>query len=98
MNIVEILNRLIAVSIVSEKTLSPHGERRAERTPLEKFFQSQSHNRKAAADELSAVRRKINGDRNEHGTLTGLAGTGPRSDFFKGTTGLPFPRQPQRGS
>jgi uncharacterized protein (TIGR02284 family) len=72
MNTVEILDRLIAVSIDSEKRYR-HAAKDVERTSLEKFFQGQALTRKAAADELSAERMKINGDANEHGTLSGLA-------------------------
>ena len=72
MNIVEILDHLIAVSIDSEKRYR-HAAKDVERTSLEKFFQSQAFNRKAAADELSTERMKIKGEANEHGTLSGLA-------------------------
>jgi uncharacterized protein (TIGR02284 family) len=72
MHIVEILDRLIAVSIDSEKRYR-HAAKDVERTSLEKFFQGQALTRKAAADELSAEQMKINGDANEHGTLSGLA-------------------------
>lgn len=72
MNIVDILDRLIAVSIDSEKRYR-HAAKDVERTNLEKFFQQQALTRKAAADELSAERTKINGDASEDGTLTGLA-------------------------
>ena len=72
MNIVDILDRLIAVSIDSEKRYR-HAAKDVERTSLEKFFQRQALTRKAAADELSAERMKIKGGANEHGTLTGFA-------------------------
>ena len=72
MNIVDILDRLIAVSIDSEKSYR-HAARDVERTSLENFLQSQATNRKAAADDFSAEREKIRGGANEHDTLTGLA-------------------------
>jgi uncharacterized protein (TIGR02284 family) len=72
MNIVDILDHLIAISIDSEKRYN-HAARDVERTTLEKFLRLQALNRKAAADDLNAERMKINGGANEHGTLTGLA-------------------------
>jgi len=69
---VDILDRLIAVSIDSEKRYR-HAAKDVERTSLEKFFQWQARNRKAAADDLNAERIKIKNGANEHGTLTGLA-------------------------
>jgi uncharacterized protein (TIGR02284 family) len=72
MNIVDILDHLIAISIDSEKRYR-HAARDVERTTLEKFLRRQALNRKAAADDLNAERMKINGGANEHGTLTGLA-------------------------
>jgi uncharacterized protein (TIGR02284 family) len=72
MNTVNILDRLIAISIDSEKRYR-HAAKDVERANLEAFFQWQALNRKAAADDLSAERRKIKGGANEHGTLTGLA-------------------------
>ncbi|MBV8136866.1 MAG: PA2169 family four-helix-bundle protein [Deltaproteobacteria bacterium] len=72
MNIVDILDRLIAISIDSEKRYR-HAAKDVERASLEAFFQWQALNRKAAADDLSAERRKIGGGANEHGTLAGLA-------------------------
>jgi len=69
---VDILDRLIAVSIDSEKRYR-HAAKDVERTSLEKFFQWQARNRIAAADDLNAERIKIKNGANEHGTLTGLA-------------------------
>jgi uncharacterized protein (TIGR02284 family) len=72
MNIVDTLDRLIAVSIDSEKRYR-HAAKDVERTRLEKFFQWQARNRKAAADDLNAERMKIKNGAKRHGTLTGLA-------------------------
>ena len=72
MNIVDTLDRLIAVSNDSEKRYR-HAAKDVERTNLEKFFQWQARNRKAAADDLNAERMKIKNGANRHGTLTGLA-------------------------
>ena len=72
MDIVDTLDRLIAVSIDSERRYR-HAAKDVERTSLEKFFQWQARNRKAAADELNAERMKVRNGANEHGTLTGLA-------------------------
>jgi uncharacterized protein (TIGR02284 family) len=72
MNIVDTLDRLIAVSIDSEKRYR-HAAKDVERTSLEKFFREQARNRKAATDDLSAERMKINNRANQHGTLIGLA-------------------------
>jgi uncharacterized protein (TIGR02284 family) len=72
MNIVDILDRLITISIDSEKRYR-HAAKDVERMNLEKFFEWQALNRKAAADDLRAEREKIKGGANEHGTLAGLA-------------------------
>jgi uncharacterized protein (TIGR02284 family) len=72
MNTVNILDRLIGISIDSEKRYR-HAAKDVERANLEAFFEWQALNRKAAADDLSAERKKIKGGVNEHGTLTGLA-------------------------
>ena len=72
MDIVDTLDRLIAVSIDSERRYR-HAAKDVERTSLENFFQWQARNRKAAADELNAERMKVRNGANEHGTLTGLA-------------------------
>jgi len=70
MNIVDMLDGLIAISI--EKRYR-YAAKDLERASLEAFLEWQARNRKAAADNLSAERGKIRGGANEHGPLTGLA-------------------------
>jgi uncharacterized protein (TIGR02284 family) len=72
MNTIDILDRLIAISIDSEKRYR-HAARDVGRASLETFFNWQADNRKAAADELHAERQRIARDGKEHGTFKGLA-------------------------
>lgn len=71
MKVVEILDRLIAISIDGEKRYQ-HAARDVERASLEAFFEWQAHNRKTAAEELTAERRRRFGDGTEHGTVGGF--------------------------
>ena len=67
----EILDHLIQVCIDSEKRYA-HAARDVGRDDLEKFFRRQAENRKAAADELQAQRRRMGILKEESGTLGGL--------------------------
>ncbi len=72
MNTVDVLDRLIATSIDSEKRYR-HAANDVERASLETFFKWQADNRKAAADELHVLRNRMGGDGKEHGTMSGFA-------------------------
>ena len=90
METVDILDRLIAVSLDSEKRYR-HAAKDVERVSLEEFFKWQADNRKAAATELQIERKRLGGEPPEHGTLAGLADTAAL-DFSvimsKGDTGV----------
>ena len=72
MNAVDILDRLIAISVDSEKRYR-HAAKDVERVSLEAFFKWQADNRKTAADELMAERTRLYGKGEEKGTLAGMA-------------------------
>ena len=91
MDTVEIIDRLIAISMDSERRYR-HAAKDVERVSLEEFFKWQAANRKTAADELLVERNRLAGDqKTEHGTLAGLADTAAL-DFSvimsKGDTGV----------
>jgi uncharacterized protein (TIGR02284 family) len=71
MKVAEILDRLIAISVDGEKRYE-HTARDVERASLEAYFEWQAYNRKMAADELTAERRRLNGNGKEHGTVGGF--------------------------
>ena len=72
MKVVDVLDRLTAISIDGEKRYR-HAARDVERASLEAYFEWQAYNRKTAADELMEVRHRLYGDSSEHGTLAGFA-------------------------
>jgi uncharacterized protein (TIGR02284 family) len=72
MNTVDILDRLITISVDSEKRYR-HAAKDVERVSLEAFFKWQADNRKTAADELMAERTRLFGKGEEKGTLAGIA-------------------------
>jgi uncharacterized protein (TIGR02284 family) len=71
MSPIEILDHLIQVCIDSEKRCE-HAARDVGRDDLEKFFRHQAQNRKAAADELQAQRKRMGILKGESGTLAGF--------------------------
>jgi len=71
MKVAEILDRLIAISVDGEKRYE-HAARDVERASLEAYFEWQAYNRKMAADELTAERRRLYGNGKEHGTVGGF--------------------------
>ena len=71
MNPVEVLDRLIAASIDSEKRYR-HAAKDVGRVSLEAFMNWQADNRKAAADELNEERTSLGGNGHESGTWNGL--------------------------
>jgi uncharacterized protein (TIGR02284 family) len=68
---VETLDRLIETCVDSEKRYR-HAARDVGRDDLESFFNQQSQIRKAAADELSAERRRLGVVKEESGTFAGF--------------------------
>ena len=72
MDTVDILDRLIAISIDSEKRYR-HAAKDVGRVSLESFFNWQADNRKMAADELQVERERLGVDEKEKGTWKGLA-------------------------
>jgi uncharacterized protein (TIGR02284 family) len=71
MSPVEILDRLIAVCVDSEKSYR-HAAKDVSRDDLEKFFNRQAESRKNAADELQAGRKRYGSNEEESGTFAGL--------------------------
>jgi uncharacterized protein (TIGR02284 family) len=71
MKVAELLDRLIAISVDGEKRYE-HAAKDVERASLEAYFEWQAYNRKMAADELAAERRRLYGDGKEHGTVGGF--------------------------
>lgn len=90
METVDILDRLIAISLDSEKRYR-HAAGDVERVSLEEFFKWQAENRITAAAELQAERKRLGGEPEEHGTLAGVMDTAAL-DFSvimsKGDTGV----------
>jgi uncharacterized protein (TIGR02284 family) len=71
MSPIKILNQLIEVCVDSEKRYR-HAARDVGRDDLERFFEQQAANRKAAADELRAQRTALGVVKEESGTFSGL--------------------------
>ena len=74
MNLEKTLDRLIAVSIDSQKRYH-HAALDVGKEYLARFFNQQAEIRKTHADELQAERRKLGSDKGESGSMAGALDT-----------------------